>query len=297
MHRVIIFGRIEFKNMRSVGFARTEFQRHSDTIAKYDTLLRPEAIFGDDPEVPYEELSITFDRELFDANDKTLNNTIQGIKVLLQFAMAGRVDVFILEAGDLPRQRVLTVTSEKKTVHAFAAGVEALEEKRYTDAVGPLSDAIGSFARHPWAHEARGQAYYELGRLNEAERDFQTALKLYAGYPGAHLGLARIAYAGGRNAATFDSLERAMKYSIPHQPGYWISALLKAQVMLDMVERERGDDPSAAAGYLSSAKSLLNRYDSKLRQLGSARSHYYPTPDDVQALWARARELEELVGV
>ncbi len=295
MHRVIIFGQIEYKNARSVGFARTEFQRHAETIAKFDTLIRPEAIFGDDPEVDYGSLTITFDRELFDASDKTLNNTIQSLNVLLQFAMAGRIDLFIMEAGDLPRQKTLLVQNEKKTVHAFAAGMEALEEKRYEDSLAPLTDAIASFPRHAWALESRGQAHYELGRLAEAEADFKAALKLYPSYPGAHLGTARIAYAGDRSAATFDSLERAMKASIPHQPGYWISALFKAQVLLDMAEREGVNAREEARGYVSTAKVLLNRYASKLRQLGSARNAYYPTPEELEKLKERAGELEDTV--
>ncbi len=293
MSRAIIFGRINFKNLRSVKLARAEYIRHNETKAKNDLLFKPEDLFGEDPEVEYTDLFVEFDRKLHDAGDKTLTNSISALKLLLQFAIAGRLDIFILEPGELPRQVVLEVNNDKSTVHAYAAGMEAFEEKRYADSIGPFTDAIDSFAAHPWAYNARGLAHFELNNLKAAEADFKKARKLYPALPNPHLGLAKIAHSRGERAATIDNCERAMQGSIPHQPGYWISALFQAQVFLDLIEQGKYSGSEERAAYLRKARQLINRYSSKLRQLGSARNAYYPTPEEHQALQDRLAAVSE----
>ena len=294
MNRVIIFGRIDFKNKRAITFARDEFIRFYETKAKGDILFKAEQLFGEDLEVDIEDLHLEFDRKIHEAANKTLSMTINGLKTLLQFAIAGRIDVFILEAGELPRQEVLLVDNDKTVVHAFNAGMEAFDEGRYADAVGPLSDAIDKFASHPWAFNARGLAHFELGDLEKAEADFKQARSLYPAMPSPHLGLAKIAHKRGERAATIDNCERAMKGSIPHQPGYWISALFKAEVLMDTIDKGTDDDETRS--YLSITKTLLDRYASKLRQLGSGWNNYYPSEAELKALQKRLEALRESVA-
>ena len=293
MFRVIIFGRIEFKNQRSIHHARAGYIRNNDTKAKNDLIFRPEALFGEELEEDLDSLHLEFARTTYDAGAKTLQATLDALGVLMQFAIAGRVDVFVLEAGELPQQRVLEVDNDKSIVHAFNAGMEALNEKRYADAVAPLTDAIDGFPRHAWALNARGLARYELGDLDAAEADFKAARKLYPALPSPHLGLAKIAHRRGERAATIDNCERAMNGSIPHQPGYWISALFKAQVLLDVVEQGGTTSPEERRSYLSIARVLLERYEAKLRQLGDAKSELYPDRSELDALRERYEAIAE----
>jgi len=297
MNRVIIFGRIEYKNKRSVTLARAEYIRFAETIAKFDLAYRPELLFGEDLEEELDFLHIELAREVHEASDKTLSHTIGSLEKLLAFAMAGRVDVFILEAGELPRQQILEVDSDKSTVHAFNAGMEAVNEKRWADSIAPLTDAIESFARHPWAYNARGHVYLEMDELEKAEADLKVSKEMYAALPSHHLGLARISHARGERSATIDNCDRAMKNSIPHQPGHWICALFKAEVLLDIVENGKTSSSDEAQSFLNVTRSLLERYASKLRQLGSARSEHYPTPEDLKMLQKRYEVLlEEVVA-
>ena len=290
MNRVILFGRIDYKNKRAITFARDEYIRFYETKAKGDSAFKPEDIFGEDLEADIDVLHLEFERKIHEASNKTLSNTLNGMRMLMQFAIAGRMDLFVLEAGELPRQEVLLVDNDKTVVHAYNAGMEALEEERYEDAIGPLTDAIAKFASHPWAHDARGLAYLELGKLDEAEADFKSAREIYRALPSPHLGLAKIAHARGERAATIDNCDRAMKGSIPHQPGHWISALFKARVLMDSVEEGKGDAEEVRS-YLSIAKTILERYASKLRQLGSAWNSHYPSEEELEALQARLTEL------
>jgi len=296
MNRVIIFGRIEYKNKRSITLARAEFIRFAETIAKFDLSYKPEVLFGEDPEEEIDFLHIELKREVHEATDKTLSHTLSSLEKLLAYAMAGRIDVFILEAGELPRQKILQVDNDKSAVHAFNAGMEAVDEKRWEDAIGPLTDAIDSFPRHPWAYNARGHAYLEMGDLEKAEADLKVSKEMYPALPSHHLGLARISHARNERSATIDNCDRAMKGSIPHQAGHWISALFKAEVLLDIVENGKASSPDEAQSFLSVTRSLLERYASKLRQLGVARSEHYPTPEDLAKLQKRYEQMVEEVA-
>jgi len=294
MNRVIIFGRAEYKNLRSIKLARAEYIRHNETKAKGDLLFKPEVLFGEDPEEELTELHLEFKRKIHEANDKTLTNTLNALELLLQFAIAGRIDLFIIEAGELPRQQVLEVRNDKSTVHAFVAGLEAMEEERWADAIGPLTDAIDSFARHPWAYNARGDSHFQLDQIEEAASDYETATKLYPDLPNPHLGLAKIAHKRGQRAATIDNCERAMNGSIPHQPGYWICALFQTQVFLDLVEQEAYNGEAERESFLRNANKQISRYESKLRQLGSSRSPLYPSPERLEELSSR---YETIAGI
>ena len=292
MSRVIVFGRIDYKNKRSINFARDEYIRHAETKAKGDMVFRPEQIFGEDLEAELDMLHIEFPRNIHEAHGKTLTNTINLFEVLLQFAIAGRIDAFVLEPGELPKQRVLMVNNDKSTVHAYAAGMEAFEEGRYADAIGPFTDAVESYGKHVWALNARGDAYFELGELEKAEADYKAARDIYPDLPNPHLGLAKIAHARGQRAATIDGCDRAMKGSIPHQPGYWICALFKAEVLLDSIEQGKTDELERES-YLNNVRQIIERYESKLRQLGDARSEHYPTPESLEKLEARYEALSK----
>lgn len=291
MNRIIIFGRIDYKNSRSIKFARSEYTRHAETKAKNDLIFRPEDLFGEDPEAEIEGLTIEFERGIHEATDKTLLNQIGALEVLLQYAIAGRVDFFVIEPGEPPRQETRLVENDKSASFAYRAGIEALEDERYADAIAPLTDAIASYKGHAWALDARASAHLAMSDLAAAERDFEAAKQAYPALPNPHLGLAKIAHSRNQRAETIANCDAAMRSSIPHQPGYWISALYKASVLLDALERGDFDDDEARRSTLVSAKTLLDRYDAKLRQLGSKRADLYPDPAELERLRERLDEV------
>ena len=293
MNRIIIFGRIDYKNKRSINFARTEYVRHAETKAKMDLIFRPEDLFGEDPEAEIEGLTIEFQRGIHEATDKTLLNQFNATEVLLQFAIAGRVDFFVIEPGEPPRQETRIVQNDKSASFAYSAGLEALEDGRPADALSPLGDAIASYKGHAWAYDARGTAQLTIGDLAAAEQDFLAARKAYPALPNPHLGLAKIAHSRNQRAATIENCDAAMRCSIPHQPGYWISALYKASVLIDLLERGDAEEEERRS-YRVSAKTLLDRYDAKLRQLGSKRSEHYPEPAELERLRERLEEASQM---
>ena len=291
MNSVILFGQIHYKNKRAINFARSEYTRFTDTIAKNDLLFKPADLFGEDPEAELTDLVLNFERSRHDAGDKTLANTERGLEVLLQFAIAGRVDLFYLDPSlGVPDQVTLGVDSDKSTVQYYLSGRLALEERSMAEAETHFTATLDSYAKHVWALDGRAEARLALDKVDEAHADWRAARELYPKLPNPHYGLARIAYRQRRFAETTDHLKAAMKNSIPHQAGYWIAALFQADVLLDEAER-RGPDQEQVTGFLNSASHLLERYHVKLRQLGNKRTEHYPSPERHEDLVARHAKL------
>ena len=296
MNRVIFFGRIHFKNKRSVNLAKAAYIRFNETIAKGDMMYRPDALFGDEEaiEEEFEELFLDFPRQSHDeVTDKNLAHTTAAMESLLGYAMAGRVDIFVITAGELPRQITRVVDNAKSAAQYYGEGQAALEAEDYETAVDEFTKSIGSFPRHPWAHNGRALAQYELGKLEEAEADFRAAREQYPALPSPHLGLAKIFADREAYSAAMDSGKEAMKHSIPHQPGYWITALFCAEVMMARIEKEMGKlSESEVELYHKQIDSYLSRYAMKLKQLGSDRTELYPGPERLAELKERFEGLK-----
>ncbi len=295
MNRVIFSGRIHYKNVRSANLAKDAFIRYAETIAKGDMMYRPEALYGEELEEPVSDLFLDFPRKSHEASDKTVNHSIQSMETLLQFAMAGRVDCFVITAGELPEQITRTVENDKTTSQHYTLAVEAFEAGDYPTAVAEFTTTINSFKRHPWALDGRGLAQLELGNLAEAEADLRSAREMYPNYPSPHLGLAKIFASRQEFSAAMDSCHKAMASSIPHQPGYWITALFSAEVMIGRLEKDFDRISEAERElYHKSITSYLDRYAMKLKQLGGNRSKFYPTPEKLKDLQERYEGLAEM---
>ena len=295
MNRIIFFGRIHFKNKRSVTFAKEAFIRYAETIAKYDMIYRPEVIFGEDLEADFDQLYIDFERKSHEATDKTVTHTIQSMEVLLEFAIAGQIDAFVIAANELPEQVTRRVVSEKTPAQHYTNGLAALEAGNYTEAEQELTDSLDSYAENPWAYNARGLARFELDRLEAAEADFRKAREIYQSFPSPHLGLAKIYAKRGAHSAALDACARAMAGSIPHQPGYWISALFGTDVMLTRLEQDAAKlSPAEAELYTKKSQEYTDRYEQKLRQLGSQRNAFYPAPEELRQLQTRLEQVSPM---
>lgn len=296
MNRVIFFGRIHFKNKRSVNLAKAAYIRFDETIAKGDMMYRPEALFGDEEQIQEEftDLFLDFPRTSHaEVTDKNIAHTTKAMESLLGYAMAGRIDMFVITAGELPRQITRVVDNAKSAAQYFGEGQEALEAGAYDEAIAEFTSSIRSFPRHPWAYDARALARFELDQYDEAEADFREARTQYPALPSPHLGLAKIFAQREAYSAAMDACKEAMRHSIPHQAGYWITALFSAEVMMARLEKEMGKLSDAEVDlYHKQIDSYLDRYRMKLKQLGSDRTEHYPTPEHWEGLMARFEGLK-----
>ena len=294
MNKVLIFGRIHYKNKRSVTLAKEAFIRFAEQIAKSDMMYKPEAVFGEDLTEDFSQLVLDFPRERFEAADKTVRHTLQSFETLLDYAIAGQIDMFVIAANELPVQETRRVVSEKTPSMTYMSGLEALEAQDFQEAVDGFTESLEAYKDNPWAYNGRGLAAFELGQIDQAEKDFKKAAKMYPAFPSPHLGLAKIYHQRGKMSAAVDACEQAMNGSIPHQPGYWISALFSANVLLEHIENNLDSLSSDQIElYAKKCQGFLTRYEQKLRQLGSQRSDYYPTAEQHQALQTRLDQISE----
>ncbi|MBZ5516260.1 MAG: tetratricopeptide repeat protein [Acidobacteriia bacterium] len=112
--------------------------------------------------------------------------------------------------------------------------------------------------RHAAAHMARGQQFFDAGRLVEAERELAEAVWLLPQASDAHLALARVYEAEGRHREAAAELETSIKISntAPAQ-------LLLARVCLALGQPQAARDHSQAALSLDpnnhEAQALINQ--------------------------------------
>lgn len=98
---------------------------------------------------------------------------------------------------------------ENRLVLTFMAGLRALDNRHYSLAVEHLTQVIDSKSR-PEAIGFRGEAYLQMKKFPEAEKDFRAALAVAPDDPLNHAGLAEAVAGQGRFEEALAELDRAI---------------------------------------------------------------------------------------
>lgn len=295
MNKIIIFGRLEFLNKRGINLAKDSYIRFCEKTAKGDIIYSPESIFGEEPEeAEIDFLHIDFPMNRTEAEERRVTNTIDGLKTLLEYAVAGMIDVFVRRNGDFFEQTKLEVRSGKSPAKAYNKGIELFEQEEYEGAILKFDRAIAKYENFSWAYNQRGLAYMELKKYDEALADFEKCKELYPHLPSPYLGIAQIQKIKGNSSAAVDNCLKAIKNSIPLQPGYWICSLFQAEILIEYLEKEHFSSEQEAENYYKTASYICQRYDYKLKSLGNNITSYYPSRETLTSLQDRLKAVEEL---
>jgi protein O-mannosyl-transferase len=102
--------------------------------------------------------------------------------------------------------------------------------KAYSDAISIWSDNVAKRPFAPRGLENLGEALYSAGRLEEARKHFEQAIRLEPGYSGAHHNLGTALHALGRRAEALQHFEIAVrqKPNFPAAQNNYGNALLTA---------------------------------------------------------------------
>ncbi|MEO6326284.1 MAG: tetratricopeptide repeat protein, partial [Thermoanaerobaculia bacterium] len=126
----------------------------------------------------------------------------------------------LIESGDLQRAVDLTQTGGKRFPKApqlpALAIVAFAKMKRYRDAQGAFEKAIGIDAKSPDAHVARGFAYLDEGKPNEAVASFRSATQADPERAEAYYGLG---FAANR-ALSYEEALTNLKRAVDLKPDY-----------------------------------------------------------------------------
>jgi hypothetical protein len=142
-YKVILSGRLEFGNARSCEKAMQLFQNRFDIIYRTDVFLKLEEVF----QVEHSCLDVY--RFSAQVTEKTWNNTTKLLEEVTHFAIAGKLDAWLTENGQVLQYCVIEPHTEKTAVRAFLHGRDLINDGgKELEAIGSLNEAIEKYERH-----------------------------------------------------------------------------------------------------------------------------------------------------
>ncbi len=232
-YKAILSGRLEFGNTRSCEKAMQLFQNRYEIIYRNDVFLKLEEVFQ------VENAGFELYRFSAQVSEKTWNNTMNLLEEVAQFAIAGKIEAWLTENGQILQSKTIEPHTEKAAVQAFIHGRElVLCEGREQDAIDSLSHAIEKYERHAAAYERRGYVNYRLRNYSDALYDYTKSIHINPAGAEAYLGRAVVHIAQDNPDAAIPDLEKAIKFSVPLQSVYWIARRIKGDCHLELEQYE-----------------------------------------------------------
>lgn len=234
-YKTIISGRLEFGSPRSYEQVLKQFQHRTLNYYRNDILLNEEEVF--------EETSRSLDVPRLivkEATEKSWKNTINLLKYINEYAVAGNFRVWVIQEGKMIEKAFIEPESDKAAVQHFIKGRELLKENGMEDeAVKALNRAIEKFERHALAYERRGYVNLRLGNPKDAMYDFTKSIDINPNNPEPYWGRANIHLQNNDLKSAIADLEMTTKKSIPHQFIYWSARRLKGECHLKLEEYQK----------------------------------------------------------
>ncbi|MCI5081671.1 MAG: tetratricopeptide repeat protein [Saprospiraceae bacterium] len=229
LYKVIFSGRLEFGNSRTYERVFKMFEHRKENYYRSEILLNEEEVFDE------EAMALDVPRFIAQSSDKSWRNTINMLKNVAQYAIAGDINGWLLDEGKVVKKAFVEPDSDKAAVQCYLQGRKLVKEDgREDEAIEALNRAIEKFERHAMAYERRGFVNYQLKNFEDAEYDYSKSIDLNPNNPNpyygrAYLKLLRQDWAGA--AADFD---KVTKRSIPHQTIYWKARRLKSECHIQL---------------------------------------------------------------
>ena len=233
--KTIIAGRLEFGSERSYKKVIDLFQHRVENYYRNAVLLRDETIFDE------EGFSITIPRLIInDAPEKSWKNTINLLKYLNDFAIAGNMRMWVIQDRKLIEEVCIEPDSDKVAVQSFIKGRELVQvEGMEKEAMSALNRAIEKFARHALAYERRGYINFQLRNFDDALYDFTKSIDINPNNAEPYWGRANTKLKLGDLEGAVQDFEMVTSKSIAHQDIHWSGRRMKGECYLKLGNMEK----------------------------------------------------------
>ena len=233
-YKTIFSGRLEFGSERSYQKVLKLYEHRTENYYRNDVLLNEEEIFQDST------FSLNVPRFIALSTEKSWKNTVNLLKYINEFAIAGTFRVWVIHEGKLLEAFKIEPDSDKVAVQAYIKGRELVKsEGMENEAMKALNRAIEKFERHALAYERRGYINYRLRNFDDALYDFTKSIDINPNNPEPYWGRANIKLQSGDIKAAITDLEMIPKKSIPHQSIYWSARRLKGECHLKLEQYQK----------------------------------------------------------
>lgn len=233
-HKTIFSGRLEFGTPRSFSRMMTMLENRVENHYRNVVLIKWDAFLEEESALDVPRLIAP------EATDKEWRNTIDMLRFIVQYAVAGNIDAWMLAGGKVLQHHLIEPDSDKAAVQAYLKGRELLEvEGKEEEARQALSRAIEKFERHARAYERRGYVNMMLQNDSDALYDYSKSIKIDPKNAESRLGRAILRIKAGELELAIDDLAQAIKNSIPHQPTFWQGRRMKGECHLKLGQYEK----------------------------------------------------------
>jgi tetratricopeptide (TPR) repeat protein len=233
--KTIFSGQLEFGTERSFEQVIELFNHRAENYYRNILLIKAEDIFN------AEACALEIPRLIVaEASEKEWSNTINMLKFVVQYAIAGDMSAWKIKDGQVLKHYFLEPESDKAAVQAFLSGRKLIKESgQEEEAKKALSRAIEKFERHARAYERRGFVNYQLRNYKDALYDYTKSIGINPSAAQPFLGRALVNMEQENYSQAIADLEQAIKTSMPVQPIYWQARRIKGECHLRMKDFEK----------------------------------------------------------
>lgn len=228
-YRIIIAGQLEFGSERVFNQVVEQYIHRMENYYKNDILLKPESYFKE------EELTMDVPRTVLIGSERHWLNTLNLLERVVSFSMAGSLNLWRLDAGNILDHHVLEPHSDRTTVQLFNRGRQLVsQEDKEQEALDMMTKVVGRFARHAQAYERRGFVNLRLGNVADAIYDYDKSLKINPSMPESHYGRGLAYLRKEEFEKAVDDFTAVTGNSIPHQAIYWMAQVALGDTFLKL---------------------------------------------------------------
>ncbi len=285
--KTIVSGSLEFGSQKTYDKVFKMFEHRVENYYKADLFVDYEVAF-----VP-EDFMVRIPRTVTTSTNKIWKNTLDSLEYLAQFALAGRIKVWMVQDGVIQRSSTIEPKCDKVAVQAFLRGRTQLTEGKEKEAISSFDKAIAKYERHAYAYEKRGYVKLQLEDFEGAETDFNKSSAINPNIPEPYVGLAKIKMIEKDYNSALIHLTSGVKNSIPLMPIYWQARRMRVLCHMELKQH---------AETLGDLKAFCNRHfnedDPNYKHNGWATFNYgkmlLEVGDSQQALEIFNKSVEDL---
>ena len=234
--KVIIKGSLEFGTRKSYDMMLAHFVKRLESYYKNDIIL----MLKDDTFFNEELMMIEIPRTNLNCGEKTWKNTIGLMRELRSFAVAGELNIWVLDEKNvmLASERVVP-QGDKLATTEYLRGVEFLKKTGVEQkAIESLNKAIDKYDRYAQAFERRGTAHSRMGNIDEALMDFSKSISFNKNAE-AYFGMALVKMKLGDLKSALVDFQSAIDNAVPYQSIFWMARRVKGECHLLQNEMEK----------------------------------------------------------
>ena len=212
------------------------FINRAELIYKNDVFLKVEDVFK--PNL----LLLRVARIVLETSFSRWKNTISLLNQIAPYAIAGKIEGWLLSEGELLEYAFVEPQSDKIAVRSFIKGKELSEVKgKEEEAHKALSKAIGKHEAHSHAYERRAYVNLKLGNTEDAKYDFDKSIRINPENADAYFGRGALRLLEKDYEGAIADFESCCKFAIAWQSVYWMSRRKKAESHIRLKQFEKAE--------------------------------------------------------